>query len=133
MRRHTVATSVSLSAHPSDSSDEQQQIKGTCRGTKTHDSARRRQHGGPQAHTWGGARTVENEDLQVAKRGDGPCKLLHHVATHAMAVEVQEDQVRTCLQLAHELPQLKSTQFSEAFWRSLPLQFAIEPAVAVLA
>ena len=37
--------------------------------------------------------TVEKEDLQSFERGDGFSQLPHHVAAHAMAREVQQDDV----------------------------------------
>ena len=62
-----------------------------------------------------GARTNENERLQLAERGYGRCHLSHRGAINAVAVKVQEDDVGAGLQPAHQLHQLIPPQLPEAF------------------
>ena len=80
-----------------------------------------------------GARTVDNEGLQLAERGYGPRYLSHRGGINLMAVKVQEDDVGAGLQPAHQLHQLIPPQLPEAFLLSASLKFSVLPAVAVLA
>ena len=65
---------------------------------------------------WGcGARTSENERLQLAERGYGRCHLSHRGAINTVAPKVQEDDVGAGLQPAHQLHQLIPPQLPEAF------------------
>ncbi len=81
-----------------------------------------------------GARTSENERLQLAERSYGRCHLSHHGVINTVAVKVQEDDVGAGLQPAHQLHQLIAAQLPEAF--SLikdDFKFSVLPAVAALA
>ncbi len=62
----------------------------------------------------GGARTGENEGLQLAERGYGRRHLSHRGGTKPMAPKVQEDDVGAGLQPAHQLHQLIAPQLPEA-------------------
>ena len=83
----------------------------------------------------GGARTSENEGLQLAERGYGRRHLSHRGGTKLMAEKVQEDDVGAGLQPAHQLHQLIAAQLSEAFVLlvKVELKFSVLPAGAVLA
>ena len=79
-----------------------------------------------------GARTSENERLQLAERGYGRCHLSHRGAINTVAPKVQEDDVGAGLQPAHQLHQLIATQLPEAFLFLSPnLKFSVLPATAV--
>ena len=81
-----------------------------------------------------GARTSENERLQLAERGYGRCHLSHRGAINTVAVKVQEDDVGAGLQPAHQLHQLIAPQLPEAFLLFIvDLKFSVLPAAAVLA
>jgi hypothetical protein len=69
--------------------------------------------------------------LQRVERGDGRRHLLHHVAAHIMAVEVQEDDVvlGRSAQPARELPQLIRRQLPPAGLSAFELQYPVGPAV----
>ena len=62
-----------------------------------------------------GARTGENERLQLAERGYGRRHLSHRGGINLMAPKVQEDDVGAGLQPAHQLHQLIAAQLPEAF------------------
>ena len=82
-----------------------------------------------------GARTSENERLQLAERGYGRCHLSHRGAINAVAPKVQEDDVGAGLQPAHQLHQLIPPQLPEAFLflAIVDLEFSVLPAAAALA
>ena len=77
--------------------------------------------------------TVEDEGLQRVERGDGWRHLLHHVAAHAMAHEVQEDDavLGRSVQPARQLPQLIRRQTPEAGLIAFVFQFPVGPAVGI--
>ncbi len=78
-----------------------------------------------------GARTSENERLQLAERGYGRCHLSHRGAVNTVAAKVQEDDVGAGLQPAHQLHQLIAPQLPEAllFLFKVVLKFSVLPAV----
>ena len=80
-----------------------------------------------------GARTAENERLQLAERGYGRCHLSHRGAINTVAPKVQEDDVGAGLQPAHQLHQLIPPQLPEAFLLSDNLKFSVLPSEAMLA
>ena len=61
-----------------------------------------------------GARTSENERLQLFERGYGRGYLFHRGAMNTVSLKVQEDDVGAGLQPAHQLHQLIAAQLPEA-------------------
>jgi hypothetical protein len=89
----------------------------------------------------GGAHTAEKEHLKTFEGGDGRRHFAHHVASHLMAIQVQQyDVMEWCsAQPWHELPQLVMRQPPEAFtsffktenyscFFKIDLKFAVLPA-----
>ncbi len=82
-----------------------------------------------------GARTGENERLQLPERGYRRRHLSHRDAINTVAVKVQEDDVGAGLQPAHQLHQLIAAQLPEAllFLAKVDPEFSVLPAAAVFA